>query len=64
MSSWDVSNKAVLMQRMREGFLVITKRQGVPEDMANRVAFLSNPLADLISGANFPVEGGMTPTTR
>ena len=37
---------------------------GSPEDIANMVAFLSSPLADFITGANFRVDGGMMPTTN
>ena len=37
-------------------------RIGSPVDIANMVAFLSSPLADFITGANFRVDGGMMPT--
>ena len=39
-------------------------RIGSPADIANMVAFLSSPLADFITGANFRVDGGMMPTTN
>ena len=39
-------------------------RIGSPTDIANMVAFLSSPLADFITGANFRVDGGMMPTTN
>ncbi len=39
-------------------------RIGSPADVANMVAFLSSPLADFITGANFRVDGGMMPTTN
>jgi 3-oxoacyl-[acyl-carrier protein] reductase len=35
---------------------------GSPADIANMVAFVSSPLADYITGANFRVDGGMVPT--
>ncbi len=37
---------------------------GSPVDIANMVAFVSSPLADFITGANFRVDGGMMPTTN
>ena len=37
---------------------------GSPADVANMVAYLSSPLADFITGANFRVDGGMMPTTN
>lgn len=37
---------------------------GSPTDVANMVAYLSSPLADFITGANFRVDGGMMPTTN
>lgn len=37
---------------------------GAPEDVANMIAYLSSPLADFITGANFRVDGGMMPTTN
>ena len=39
-------------------------RIGSPSDIASMVAFLSSPLADFITGANFRVDGGMMPTTN
>ena len=39
-------------------------RIGSPVDIANMVAYLSSPLADFITGANFRVDGGMMPTTN
>ncbi len=39
-------------------------RIGSPVDIANMVAFLSSPLADFITGANFRVDGGMMPTVN
>ncbi len=39
-------------------------RIGSPADIAHMVAFLSSPLADFITGANFRVDGGMVPTTN
>ena len=37
---------------------------GLPGDVANMIAYLSSPLADFITGANFRVDGGMLPTTN
>ena len=39
-------------------------RIGSPVDIANMVAFLSSPLADFITGANFRGDGGMMPTVN
>ena len=35
-------------------------RIGTPEDIANLAAFLSSDLAGNITGANIPVDGGLT----
>jgi len=38
------------------------KRVGLPEEVANAVAFLSTPAAAYINGVNLPVDGGRTPS--
>ena len=39
-------------------------RIGSPVDVANMVAYLSSPLANVITGASFRVDGSMMPTTN
>ena len=37
-------------------------RLGIPDDIANMVAYLCSPLADFITGANMRVDGGSSPS--
>ena len=53
-TSWQEIEKKITQEMLPN----LAHRFGTPEEVGNLVTFLSSPLADYITGANYRIDGG------